>query len=95
MEDRTVVACMRYSGDDLDIEAIHPSQWKTIKKKADGDQIDGYRYSTHGPRSKGRYQPLSEASATNRQKFDNCEHAADRLRSDSCVATDDNIEGCC
>ena len=28
-------------------------------------------------------------------KSDNYQHAADRLRSDGCVATDGNAEGCC
>ena len=31
----------------------------------------------------------------NGQKYDNYQHVADRLRSNGCVATDDNVEGCC
>ena len=31
--DRPMVACTQYSGDDLDIRAIHPSQWKTTKRQ--------------------------------------------------------------
>ena len=32
MRDRPVVACTRYSGDDIGIKAIHPSQHKMTKK---------------------------------------------------------------
>ena len=31
--DRPMAACTRYSGDNLDIGVIHPSQWKTTKRQ--------------------------------------------------------------
>ena len=33
MEDRLIAVCTQYPRDDLDIEAIHPSQWKTTKRQ--------------------------------------------------------------
>ena len=43
----------------------------------------------------GQDQPLSEARVANRQKFDDCQHAMNRLWSDGCVATNGNAEDCC
>ena len=34
--DRPMAACTRYSGDDLDTEAIHPSQRKMTKRQQTG-----------------------------------------------------------
>ena len=34
-------------------------------------------------------------SAANWQKSNNYQHVADKLWSDGCVTTDDNVEGCC
>ena len=94
-EDKPMAACTRYSGDDLDTEAIHPFQWKNDKKEVDRDQTDGCRYSACGPRFEGQDQPQSKVSLGNGQKSDNCQHAADRLQSNGYVITDDNVEGCC
>ena len=38
MGDRPMAACARYSGSDVDIEAIHPSQWKMIKRQLTGNR---------------------------------------------------------
>ena len=36
--DRPVAICIRYSGDDLDIKAIHPFQWKTTERQWRGNK---------------------------------------------------------
>ena len=36
---RPMVVCTQYLGDDLDIEAIHPSQWKIIKGSGRGTDL--------------------------------------------------------
>ena len=68
---------------------------KNDKKAVDRDQTDGCRYSTCGFQSEGRDQPLSEASAANGQKSDNCQHTLNRLWSDGYFVTDDNAKGYC
>ena len=52
MGDRPVAACTRYSGDDLDIEAIHPSQQKMTKRQQTGNKpvAAGSRHMDFDPR---------------------------------------------
>ena len=50
--DRPVAACTRYSGDNLDIEAIHPSQQKITKRQQTGNKpvAAGSRHMDFDPR---------------------------------------------
>ena len=54
IEDRSLAACIRYSGDDLDIKAIHLSQQKMTKKQQIGNRpmATGTRRENFSPRDK-------------------------------------------
>ena len=39
MRNRSMATCTQYSSDDLDTKAIHPSQWKMIKRQRTGIRL--------------------------------------------------------
>ena len=54
IRDRLVAACTRYLGEDLDIEVLHPSQWKKTKRQRMWNRLMavGTRHANFGPRAK-------------------------------------------